>query len=92
MKYKMEIIDINDAYDIVLNKTHERQLLSPDSWVYLTEKERQERVIKSYYSRIKSWKLKKGYSVKMDRWCDKNIEELKIELKIQIDKLKKMRE
>lgn len=36
--------------------------------------------IESLYLRIATWQNKKGYSAKMDAWCDKNIKELKKKL------------
>ena len=42
--------------------------------------ENKKRYIESLKSRIDIWRHKKGYSAKMDAWCDKNIEELKKKL------------
>ena len=42
--------------------------------------EMHQRYIESLHSRITLWQSKKGYSAKMDNWCDKNIEELKKKL------------
>ena len=42
--------------------------------------EMHQRYIESLYSRITEWQNKKGYSAKMDAWCDKNIKELKKKL------------
>ena len=56
-------------------------------WVKETKEEREQRrheqhdrYIKSLKTRIQEWTQKKGYTSKMDAWCDKNIKECEIRL------------